>query len=1315
MVQKCIQICPPQSDFTSFLSKFATTTQFRAIMKNFRHVIALLWLLAFVSISTRANTRILSSEDGLSNNAVYNICQDSLGVLYIGTLDGLNIWDGYKMERFRAADGRSYFEGNKIKHMFHNSPNIIFALTRHGLARINTESKDVVFMEDFDAESVIGIDSHENIFAISGDNNLYYINKEGKGQVIEGFTLDKSDECKRITVSESGVLHVFSQDGTWRITLDDTYQKPKIKTIENLHIKFIYVSEPHCSNPIYTITEDCRLLKFDHESGSFTFISSFLPPIGHDINRIKGVVRASQGYWINFWDQLFFLPDGSNELIATDIKHHSFTIVHDKYQPILWIGTDSKGLIGWSYQEPTIRSLTYKDLPLQISMPTRCMYLQHDSKTLVFGTKGEGLFRIRNFTKNGHINKDNIYRFHTGNSSLGDNSVYCIRESKYHCLLIGTEGNGINYMKEDNIGIIKGSERLYQIHQIAEHNDNTLWVTTDRDHVFKCHMKIRNGLPIISRIDTIDFRSTFKARTQIYDLEIQNDSIIWFGSKGHGCLCYNTVTGSSEIISFPKEYGVAINEVSQISNFSDMVFCTRNGIITRKDSDKSISVFEYNSPISAKAALKDSKGNLWVSTSTGIIVLDNNYNYLKSYGKFSGLSIPEYSDRACYRDEKSGTMFFGGTNGLTIIDEDIDIHHNAYNPQIHLTKYINGNEEKPLTSVVNRNCLKLEHNNSSFSLVFSCIDHINQNDYRFMYYLEGYDDKWHTIEGRSISFSMLPPGSYTLRIKYINSVTDTSSQETTLPIRVTPPIYLSTVAYIIYILIFAALVAWIIIWNRRKSEAAQEEIRKRYKERMQRIKADTSAAISEELSVTTTFILGVCQQIQSKAANIPSISEKVAVVEQNIDKIGRTLNTWNEFRKISETPDSSETNTLISISRTAKEILDLAQLSKKNTGIKLTCDILENIVFDIDNERFIAFFNTLTNSVFSIVTPNGNINFELSKREHGKAYMSFCVTTDPTTYRAFEGVNGALSTCAIEAEKLPINITHSYSLNKQQAIIEIHLQASSKVTDIAAAYNSENPRHDKIFIVSRNSEIISFLNYFTSDRYNISIFENNESAAAKIQECIPAAIIYDSSSLPGQISSFMEGMKAGKKTSQTPVISLVSSLATTEKNLCIKAGCDLCLAFPFNVETFLLSLSRLIGKKESAAEYYSSPDSSFVIEEGKAMHKEDLAFLREIVQIIDTNMADPKLSATIISEKLGIGIRALYRRIEKLTDKTLRNIIIESRMRYAAKLLVSTKLSIDEIMYRTGHDNPSTFYRNFKIFHGITTTEYRKNITNLKK
>ena len=1284
-------------------------------MKPHRFIVAYFISTFLLCLTVQANTRMLSIEDGLSNNAVYNICQDSLGVLYIGTLDGLNIWDGYKMERFRAADGRSYFEGNKIKHMFHTAPNIIFAHTRHGLARINTETKEVKFMDGFDPESVIGMDSKENIIAVTGDNKLHYFSRNGDSRIIEGFTLDQSDECERITLSDKGILHVFSQKGTWRITLDRSSSAIKILNIEDLHIRHLYVSAPHCGSPIYTITEDLQLSVFNPNSGVFTHLSYFLPPAGHDLSRIKGVVRAPNGYWINLWDQLFFLPDGSNKLEATEIQYHSFTIVHDRHQPILWIGTDSKGLIGWSYQEPTIRSITFRDLPLQISMPVRCMHLLNETKTLILGTKGEGLLRIRNFAQTGTINKKQIDRLDTSNSVLGDNSVYCSTESQNKWLLIGTEGKGINYIRGNELGIIKGSEDLYQIHKIAQQNDSTLWVVTGRDHAFKCHMAANDTLMTIHSIDTIDFRSIFKARTQIYDLEVQNDSIIWIGSKGHGCIHYNTLRGKSEIITFPKEYGVAINEVSQISYFGDMVFCTRNGIITQDSASKNISVFEYSTPISAKAALKDSKGNLWVSTSTGIIVLDNNYAYLKSYGKFSGLQIPEYSDRACYRDEKSRTMFFGGINGITIIDEELAIRPNDYNPQLYITKFINGNEEKPLTHVLHEGTLKLDHSNSSFSIGFSAIDHINQNDYQFVYYLDGYDDQWHNIDGRTISFSKLPFGNYTLKIKYINSNTNSSTSEVTLPIRITPPIYLSIGAYILYILLLGSIIIWLIKWNKRRASAIQEDIRKRYRERMQRIKADTSAAISEEISVTTTFILGVCQQIQARAANIPSISEKVAIVEGNIDKIGRTLNTWNEFRKISENPNDGHAEFLISISRITKEILEIALSTYKEKDIKLNCDIQENVVFEIENERFMAFFSAMANTIFSTTSPKGEILYELTHKEYGRALMRFSFTTDPSTYRTLKDTQGALASCILAAEELPLTINHSYSLNKQQAVIEIQLQTLNigDRNKLSVTHNNTNPRHDNLFIISQNSEIISFLNYFTSDNYNIYVFDNNEDAANHIKECTPSAIIYDSSSLPGQITGYMEKVKANKRTSQTPIISLVSSLATSEKDLCIKAGCDLCMAFPFNVETFLSSLNRLIGKKESAAEYYSSPDSSFVLEEGKSIHKEDMAIIRKIVQIIDTNMSDPKLSATMIAEQLGISTRVLYRRIEKLTDKTLRNIIIESRMRHAAKLLVSTKLSIDEIMYRTGHDNPSTFYRNFKLFHGVTTTDYRKNRYNL--
>ena len=192
-------------------------------------------------------------------------------------------------------------------------------------------------------------------------------------------------------------------------------------------------------------------------------------------------------------------------------------------------------------------------------------------------------------------------------------------------------------------------------------------------------------------------------------------------------------------------------------------------------------------------------------------------------------------------------------------------------------------------------------------------------------------------------FPALEPGNYTLKIKYTNSAAHTSGPECSLPIRIVPPIYRSLVAYIIYVLALAAFIWWIVARNRRKQEAAKEEIRNKYRERIRNIKADTSAAISEDISVTTTFILGLCQQIHSRTANIPSISEKVSLVEYNVGKIGRTLNMWNELRNVSEDPSNADNPTLVSISRSSKKVIDIATTTARSAGIKVNQVIPENI------------------------------------------------------------------------------------------------------------------------------------------------------------------------------------------------------------------------------------------------------------------------------------------------------------------------------------------------------------------------------------
>lgn len=82
----------------------------------------------------------------------------------------------------------------------------------------------------------------------------------------------------------------------------------------------------------------------------------------------------------------------------------------------------------------------------------------------------------------------------------------------------------------------------------------------------------------------------------------------------------------------------------------------------------------------------------------------------------------------------------------------------------------------------------------------------------------------------------------------------------------------------------------------------------------------------------------------------------------------------------------------------------------------------------------------------------------------------------------------------------------------------------------------------------------------------------------------------------------------------------------------------------------------------------------------------------------------------MIADMLGTSTRVMYRKLENITDQKLHQIIRETRMSMAVSLLSSSKLTIDEIMYKVGYDNRSTFYRNFKEIYGKTPREYREYI-----
>ena len=107
------------------------------------------------------------------------------------------------------------------------------------------------------------------------------------------------------------------------------------------------------------------------------------------------------------------------------------------------------------------------------------------------------------------------------------------------------------------------------------------------------------------------------------------------------------------------------------------------------------------------------------------------------------------------------------------------------------------------------------------------------------------------------------------------------------------------------------------------------------------------------------------------------------------------------------------------------------------------------------------------------------------------------------------------------------------------------------------------------------------------------------------------------------------------------------------------------------------------------------------------MHQEDKAFLDKMFKIIADNISDPSLDTEFVASGMGMSIRNLYHRLEGLIVSTPRNIILDYRLSYSEQLLTRTKLTIEEIIYRSGFANRGTYFRNFSAKYGMTPRVYR--------
>lgn len=195
------------------------------------------------------------------------------------------------------------------------------------------------------------------------------------------------------------------------------------------------------------------------------------------------------------------------------------------------------------------------------------------------------------------------------------------------------------------------------------------------------------------------------------------------------------------------------------------------------------------------ASLEDHNGDMWVSTVEGIghIRRDGSFRH---YDKKDGLLDETFIYRSAYQSD-NGLLFFGSMSGLEYFDPE-ELPTNETAPIVRITdielfnKTVKPQDESKLLnkSIELTRQITLNHEQSVITFKYNAFNLINAEKNRYQFILEGYDEVWRPItKERSTTYTNLPPGKYTFRVKGSNDEGVWNEEGVQLGIAVLPPWY----------------------------------------------------------------------------------------------------------------------------------------------------------------------------------------------------------------------------------------------------------------------------------------------------------------------------------------------------------------------------------------------------------------------------------------------------------------------------------------------------------------------------------------------
>jgi len=1311
----------------------------------------------------------LTVENGLSQNAVIAIGQDSQGFLWIGTPNGLNRYDGYRVKQYQSrSNDTASLTSNSIYAIYTDSRMNMWVATAGGFNRYNSGSDNFTRMHTSGEPSLnyfaVAEDKNGTVW-VGGDRGLYQVNQQKT--VLQSVPLPspgngkKYWEVRAILEDRAGYIWIGTTNGLVRLQNTGSGWQPVFFSHQpadeySLSSDFISSLAEDRYGRIWISTHNNGLNVYESSTGRFRRMLHKQGAASIINNNIRKILFDRQGrLWVGTQEGVSLLDENGNvtqsfqqdDKDAESLSHNSIHSLFQDDAGSVWIGTYFGG-VNYTYAVNTdFAVLRKKDQPGFLNNNVISSITEDDKKNLWIGTEGGGLNYYDRatglFTNYRHISTDT--------SSLGSNLVKFVYRDWQGHIWCGTHGGGLNffdpvrklfrhYLYNENDPTFINAE----VQSIYEDSKGRLWVGSTLG--IRLYNKTVQGLEPVTLPFTQKppFNGTAK-----YFLE-DDKKRLWIASLGG-------------LYLFEKEQARKISDnlvncIVQDKNSQIWFGLQKEGLASFEEQSQRL-IF-YNQPgriynRNILGILEDNQQNLWLSSDNGLLKFNPRQDHLQTFTTSDGLAGNAFNYNSFFKDG-FGEFYFGGFNGITHFFPD-KISFNPKPGKMMITGLRLFDTALPYhTSVTmaatdsqDSDGLKLKHDENGITIEFALLNYIKSNKNQYAYKLDGFDKEWIYSGTPSASYANLPSGSFTFYVKGANN-DGVWGEPVKLGIRILPPFWYTWWAFCLYALLIAGIVFLVVRYIFLRVMLTKEE-------GLHQVKLNFFTNVSHEIRTHLTLVMASVEKMQD-AADLPGFArQQLLAIRHNSNRLLKLVSELMDFRK-------AETGHMKLNLNRYDFIPFLEDVYNTFRDISLQRNISTSFIYDgpalalwFDKEQLEkVFFNLLSNAV-RFTPDGGNIWMEVYEKtseititvtDNGrgiapeylpKIFTNFFQADDHGLQNTGYGIGLALAknivtlhngTIIAESkpatDNAPGKTVFTVTLKKGKE----HFTGARLPLDISSHTKEGYPQveallqslpaasiSNTILIVEDNADIRDIIKEKLAGNYLLFEAEDGVKGLEMAVNEIPDIIISDVMMPHMDGFELCRRLKTDDRTSHIPVILLTAKSTQTDQVGGLENGANLYMTKPFSAKVLELNVKNLLTSRERWRQFFMQQVNNYPMAvpapiKGKTteISATEQEFLDKLVKLVEDNLDNPEFGVEMLSRNLAMSAPILYKKVKAVSDMSVNDFIKNIRMNKASQLLQEGRMNVFEVAFAVGYSDRKYFSQEFKKQFGKTPREFLQQL-----